>query len=208
MEPQLQELLKRVDRLSDQLSDLRDGIRKAIRVADDDPEMALIRARKVLEYVIRDVFQRRVAEPPGTRPLENLVQRLSKDGHLPARLEAYTETIRKLGNVGAHRFGEAVTVADVYQSLAQLLPILEWYIEKERPEAGNRVEAPAISSQLAGTAPKRRNGPRLWIFLTMLPLLAVLGIAFQIQRGQGPPMKVSNPPEPPLTEQDNNKKAE
>lgn len=62
--------------------------------------MALIRSRKVLEYVVRDVFQRRVQEPPGTRPLESLIQRLVKDGYLPPRLEAYTETIRKLGNVG------------------------------------------------------------------------------------------------------------
>jgi hypothetical protein len=48
MEPQLQELLRWIDRLSDQFSELREGIRKALRVADDDPEMALIRARKVL----------------------------------------------------------------------------------------------------------------------------------------------------------------
>jgi hypothetical protein len=185
MEPQLQELLKRGDRLSDQLADLRDGIRKAIRVADDDPEMALIRARKVLEYVVRDVFERRIGEPPGTRPLEDLVQRLVKDGHLPARHEAYTETIRKLGNVGAHRFGEAVTAADVYQSLAQLLPILEWYLEKERPEAGNRVEAPAVASQLAATPPKRRHVPWLWVYLTVLPLVAVLGIVINIVTDTG-----------------------
>ena len=139
MKRQLHELLTRVDHLSDQFSELREGIRRAVRVADEDPEMALIRARKVLEHVIRDVFERRVNEPPGTRPLENLVQRLVKDGHLPARLEAYTETIRKLGNVGAHRFGEIITAADVYQSLSQLLPILKWYFEEVRPEAGVRL---------------------------------------------------------------------
>jgi hypothetical protein len=147
MEGPIQELLKRIDHLSDQFSELRDGIRRAVRVADDDPEMALIRARKVLEYVIRDVFERRVNEPPGPRPLENLVQRLVKDGYLPARLEAYTETIRRLGNVGAHRFGELVTAADVYQSLTQLLPILEWYLEAERPEAGVSLEQPARAVQ-------------------------------------------------------------
>jgi hypothetical protein len=136
MDPQLEELLKRIERLSDEFAELRDGIHKAVRVADDDPEMALIRARKVMEYIIRNVFERRVHEPPGTRPLENLIQRLVKDGHLPARLEAYTETIRKLGNVGAHRFGEAITAADVNVSLTQLLPILVWYFEIERPDSG------------------------------------------------------------------------
>jgi formylglycine-generating enzyme required for sulfatase activity len=162
MEGPIQELLKRIDHLSDQFSELRDGIRRAVRVADDDPEMALIRARKVLEYVIRDVFERRVNEPPGTRPLENLVQRLVKDGYLPARLEAYTETIRKLGNLGAHRFGELVTAADVYQSLTQLLPILEWYFEAERPEAGVSLERPARAVQQPAQAGEQdgKRAPR------------------------------------------------
>lgn len=99
------------------------------------PEMALTRARKVLEHVVRDVYERRVEEPPGTRPLENLLQRLVKDGYFPDRLDAYATAIRKLGNVGTHSFGEKVTVADVYQSLTQLMPILEWYFETERPDA-------------------------------------------------------------------------
>src|ERR1022692_2280767 len=111
-----QDLLKRLDHLSDQFNDLRDGVQKAVRIADEDPEMALTRARKVLEYVIRDVYERRINEPPGTRPLENLLQRLVKDGFFPDRLDAYANTIRKLGNVGTHTFGEKITVADVYQS--------------------------------------------------------------------------------------------
>src|SRR5436190_8753168 len=109
-------LLHRLDHLSAQFQELREGVLKAIDIADVDPEMALTRARKVLEYVIRDVYQRRCQEPPGTRPLENLLQRLVKDGHFPGRLDAYANTIRKLGNVGTHSFGETVTVADVYQS--------------------------------------------------------------------------------------------
>ena len=111
MEPALQSLIDRLDRLSDGFQELREGVQKAVRIADPDPEMALIRARKVLEYVVRDVFERRVKEPPGTRPLEGLIQRLVKDGHLPPRLAAYTETIRELGNVGAHRFGQKITAA-------------------------------------------------------------------------------------------------
>ena len=91
---------------SDQFHELRDGVQEAIKIADISPEMALTRARKVLEYVIRDVYERRINEPPGTRPLENLLQRLVKDGYFPDRLDAYATTIRKLGNVGTHSFGE------------------------------------------------------------------------------------------------------
>jgi hypothetical protein len=79
MEAALQELIDRLSKLSDKFRELRDGVQKAIRIADDDPEMALTRARKVLEYVVRDVFEHRIKEPPGTRPLENLLDRLVKD---------------------------------------------------------------------------------------------------------------------------------
>src|SRR5438477_13031259 len=93
------ELLVCVDQLSDQFRELKEGVQKAILVADLDPEMSLTRARKVLERVIRDVYERRIQEPPGTRPLENLLQRLVRDGHFPDRLNAYANTVRMLGNV-------------------------------------------------------------------------------------------------------------
>lgn len=145
MDEALGSLLLLLGHLSDQFRELREGIQRAIAIADKDPEMALTRSRKVLEYVVRDVFERRINEPPGTRPLENLLQRLTKEGFFPARLEAYANVIRALGNVGAHRYGEQVTQADVVRSLTQLLPILEWYFESERPGAANvpREELPS-----------------------------------------------------------------
>src|SRR5262245_39368327 len=119
--------------------------------------MALTRARKVLEYVIRDVYSRRYSEPPGTRPLENLLQRLVKDGYFPDRLDAYATTIRKLGNVGTHRFGEQLTVADVHLSLTQLLVILEWYFESERPEALAQQPALAPPAKFVGRRPNEES---------------------------------------------------
>ena len=60
MEPALQSIIDRLNRLSDEFQELREGVKKAILVADLDPDMALTRARKVLEYVVRDVFERRI----------------------------------------------------------------------------------------------------------------------------------------------------
>jgi hypothetical protein len=144
-----------LEQLSDEFRDLRDGVRKAIRIADEDPEMALTRARKVLEYVVRDVYERRIQEPPGTRPLENLLQRLVKDGFFPRRLDAYAGAIRNLGNVGTHTFDEPVTVADAYRSLTQLVPILEWYFEHEMPETTAQQPAPLLPATPVG----RPTGP-------------------------------------------------
>src|ERR1700722_14360660 len=120
MNSALESLVGQLDRLSDEFCELRDGVQKALRIADADPEMALTRARKVLEYVVRDVYERRIKEPAGTRPLENLVQRLVKDGFFPDRLDAYATTIRKLGNVGTHTFGETITAADGSRLLPHL----------------------------------------------------------------------------------------
>ncbi len=163
MDPSLQPLLTRLERLSDEFREIREGIEKAVQVAKVDPEMALTRARKVLELVVREIFQRRVNEPPGTRPLENLIQRLVKDGYFPDRLDAYASTIRKLGNVGTHSFGEGVTRTDVRLSLTQQMPILDWYFQVERPDAvvppaetsARRTKPPA----LAAPADKRSSPP-------------------------------------------------
>lgn len=175
MEPPIHELLRRLDHLSDQFLELREGVQKAIRIAAEDPEMALTRARKVLELIVRDVYERHCGEPAGTRPLENLLQRLVKDGHLPRRLSAYANTVRELGNVGTHAFGERLTPADVHQSLTQLLPILEWYFEAERPEALGRPAAPSATSLPAAKESPRPRRRRAWP-LALLGLAALVGL--------------------------------
>ena len=68
MDPSLQSLLDRLEHVSDQFQELRDGVGQVIKIADASPEMALTRARKVLEHVVREVYERRCHEPPGTRP--------------------------------------------------------------------------------------------------------------------------------------------
>jgi formylglycine-generating enzyme required for sulfatase activity len=147
MEAVLQAALSRLEQLPNEFRELREGVHKAVLVADMDPEMALTRSRKVLEYVIRDVYQRRCQKPPGSQPLENLLQQVCRDGHFPPVLEAYANTVRMLGNVGTHRFDQTITLADVHQSLTQLMPILQWYIDIERPggaapQAGRSPEPP------------------------------------------------------------------
>ena len=75
---------------------------------------------------------------PAPGPWRTCSSGSSRTDIFPDRLDAYAKTIRKLGNVGTHRFGEQITAADVYQSLTQLMPILEWYFEVERPDAAGR----------------------------------------------------------------------
>ncbi len=139
-----QALLAKLNGFPEEFVELTGGIQKAVAIADRDPEMALTRIRKVLEFVVREVYERRCNKPAGTQPLENLLDRISKDGFFPPVLEAYATTVRKLGNVGTHRFGETITADEVHRSLTQLMPVIDWYTGVERIDA---VPAkPAISS--------------------------------------------------------------
>ena len=173
--------------LSGEFEELREGVKQAVQVADLDPEIALTRVRKVLELIIREVYQRRINEKPGTRPLENLTDRLRKDGFLPDRIEAYASSVRKMGNVGTHAFGEKVTRKDVYRSLGQLLPVLEWYFESERQQRvapamkapANPVDvekgaAPLASGVAAVPSVRRRFSYRLLVGSSMALAVALL----------------------------------
>jgi formylglycine-generating enzyme required for sulfatase activity len=159
VDPQLEALARRLEELSAEVRELREGIRQSVAIAARDPEMSLTRARKVLEYMLRDVYERQIGEPAGTRPLENLVQRLARDGHLPKRLAAYANAIRELGNVGTHAFGEEVTAQDVFQSLTQLVPLVEWYFRQRGP-APAAAAAPRAEALPDGEGGRQQEEPQ------------------------------------------------
>ncbi len=157
MPPQLDELLARVDQCSTQaielsthFQELREQIRQAIDIAQRDPEMSLIRARKVLEYIVVDIYDDALKpKRAGTQPLEGLVQALVKEGQFPNRLAAYADMVRGLGNVGAHGREKGVSSQDVLNSLSNLLPIVEWFFE-------HRKSPDSVVAPLSATLP---NGP-------------------------------------------------
>ena len=131
---QVDRLIRGLEQLLARNRDIREGVRRAARLADEDPKMALSRARMVLELMVRDVYERRLHEPPGSRSLENLVQRLDKEGGLPGQFDV-AGMLRKLGEAGTANRGETIAESDVHQSLAQLTDILKWYFEVEQPDA-------------------------------------------------------------------------
>jgi hypothetical protein len=133
MDQSLQPLLTLLDRLPDAFGDIRTEVENALRVMDLARSLAVVGPRKVLDLVIRAVYDRCVNEPPGTRPLEGLTQRLVKDGHLPPVLEGYASLIRQHGNTGAHHAGKVLTPAHARDSLLALSPILEWYVQGPAP---------------------------------------------------------------------------
>ena len=126
-----------------------------MHIANEDPQMALRRARTLLELVLRDVYERRFHEPPGTRPLESLIQRFESEGGLPGQFDA-AALLDRLNAPGTARWGESAAPADVEQALAQVAAVLKWYIEVEQPDSlapspAQRQKPTAAAARPAGT---------------------------------------------------------
>ncbi len=101
----------------------------------------------MLESVLRRVWEHFIPnEPIGTRPLEEVIQRLQKNGYLPRKQAAYAIAVKELGNVGTHVHDEKVDKADVVQALSPLISVLEWYFEQDWVEG-------AASANLGAPAP-------------------------------------------------------
>src|SRR5579863_396120 len=139
--PELQQRIQRIEHGLSQVGtllvpvEISDGVKKAITLANIDPDMALGRARKVLDFLVADLYKREFGRSPGTQPLENSVQQLAKAGKLPRTMVAYANSVRELGNVGIHGSGEAITEEDVVSSLENLMRLVAWYCEQVRPGA-------------------------------------------------------------------------
>ncbi len=150
---QVDRLIRGLDQLLAKKRELCAGVDRAIHIAGEDPRMALGRARMVLELVVRDVYERRFHEPPGTRPLESLMQRLDSEGGLPAQLDA-TALLGRLSEPASAHWGETFAPADVHQSLAELTEVLKWYIEVEQPDALGQTPAQGPQPRPAATRPQ------------------------------------------------------
>jgi hypothetical protein len=122
-----------IERLSKAFDDIKKSLEQFKRIAQPDPAMALVRARRVLEYVIRDLFRRHIRERPGTRPLDNLITRLVQEGIVDLHIKAYVDHVRELGNAATHgELSKEFTEADAYRALDALMVVLDWYFKRER----------------------------------------------------------------------------
>jgi eukaryotic-like serine/threonine-protein kinase len=146
-----------VDRLIHSLKDLIkdqqelwDGLERAKKVADEEPEISLNRARKVLERIVREVYERRIGEPTGTRSLEKIVERLVQEWYLPDKFD--------LDSLLATRNrAKGLTTAEAERALTQLTEVLEWYTEVEQPDGVGQLPAPKRQPEPTSTKTADRS---------------------------------------------------
>jgi hypothetical protein len=155
----VQELSNLLDFIPPRFAELEYRVRKALELAEIDPEAALVRTRKTLEWIAARLFERhigkiRLDEPP---PLEQMIRQLFTGGHLPKVMASYANAVRELGNVGAHDQTRRVDSRDLAMAVRNLMPVIEWYVTEaagDGPEpSGTRSAAAA-----AGGAPRVLRG--------------------------------------------------
>jgi formylglycine-generating enzyme required for sulfatase activity len=154
-------LINRLEKLLVLRRELTAGAEKASHIASEDPSAGLWRAGKILERVVREVYERRFQEPPGTRPPESLIQRLDREAGLRGRFDG--ALARALG-ARSITGGETIASADVEEAFVQLTDILKWYIEVEEPNAlgqafGERQEPKPDPAKPAAQPPARSESP-------------------------------------------------
>ena len=141
-----QRLIRGLERLVADKSELDGKVQKANNLAGDDPEFALIQSRMSIEIVIREIYERRIGEPPGNRTLEQLSQRLAERGVFPSKLNV-TTVIERLGRIQNWTSSKKLTKSELSCLLSEVMAILKWYMTVEQPDKIGQNPAFLLSRQ-------------------------------------------------------------
>jgi hypothetical protein len=115
-------------------------IEKANRLLETDIEMAIVRARKVLDLIMRNSCSFSGINP-GTKPLEKLLDEMRRNNCLQDIVERHCRIIKDFGNIAAHgltssEFTEAdnsLSTVEAELCFRSLNIVTKWYAEKILP---------------------------------------------------------------------------
>ncbi len=115
-------------------------LEKANSLAENDPEIALVPSRMALEIVLRDMYERRIGEPPGNRSLEQLSRCLVDRRAFPSSLDV-SLVVERLEKIQNHLGTRALTRADFSRLFDDVMAILKWYTTVEQPSRVSSTQA-------------------------------------------------------------------
>lgn len=130
----------KIDDLEKKVDYLTKLILKAYTYASDDPEIALMQARKSAEAMMRNIFEAEIGTP-GKIMLDELIKKLVQQKIIPHKISIPLGTIQVYGNYGSHDQSEYETIDDagyIEPCIAALKQVTNWffleYLEVNIPE--------------------------------------------------------------------------
>ena len=112
---------------------------KSLKNAEDDPETALIYARKSVEGICANIFYTEIGDP-GNNRLDKLIEILSSQKKIPQEIIITLRVIQQYGNYGSHiQYNQAEFKREFAEPcLRALIQISTWYflnkLEKPIPD--------------------------------------------------------------------------
>jgi hypothetical protein len=114
----------------------------SLHVFNQDPKMALVKNRVIVEQIAKILFERELRKPSGTRMLGDLITQIVKDSdHVPSNIIALMRVVEFLGNVGSHaeKASAARSFVDSNEysvSFNATIRVTEWYFIEYLPHHG------------------------------------------------------------------------
>jgi len=122
--------LKPIDRIEKRLNCLEDWIKIKLvashQIMDTDPEMAVVRAGKTAESIVKDIYRKH--HDGGESNVSTMIKKLSTDGIIPEHITIWMNTIRKLRNEAVH--GDGIDKTQALDALNAALNVAEWHMNQ------------------------------------------------------------------------------
>ncbi|MEN6520521.1 MAG: BREX system Lon protease-like protein BrxL [Armatimonadota bacterium] len=105
-------------------------IRKAQELSESQPDIALLSARRGLELLLREIYEKLIGSDPGRMPLFDMLTELDRGDYIPEPITQHLHSVRTLGNIAAHGDPTSVTSDDAYMAVLGALRTGEWAGER------------------------------------------------------------------------------
>ena len=128
------ELEKRIETLSNEISQIRELLQKSFSYAERDAQASLGKCRNILEQSVENILNAHGISFKPNSSLHHRINLLRSKGHVEKRITQKMLSIKDMANLGVH--GETVTSKDALDALDSLCDILEWQngIKQTRPQ--------------------------------------------------------------------------
>lgn len=125
----VEQRLEQLERTVQRIAELQ---KRAMSYQNNDPETALMHARKAAEAICRSIFVQEINRNVGSLMLDELIQKLTAAKVLPRPIQVPLRTIQAFGNLGAHEQDdvEEITPEYVQSCLQSLSIVVDWYQRK------------------------------------------------------------------------------